>query len=37
MCEEHPDALLLAFPGGSGTASCKREAKSLGLKIYEVL
>ena len=37
MCEEHSDALLLAFPGGSGTASCKREAKNLDLRIYEVL
>lgn len=37
MCEDHPDAMLLAFPGGKGTASCIREAKKLGMKVYEVL
>lgn len=37
MCSEHPDATLVAFPGGSGTASCMRIAKKLGLKVIEVI
>ncbi len=37
MCSEHTDAVLIAFPGGKGTANCKNEAKTLGLKIFEVV
>lgn len=37
MCSDHPDATLVAFSGGRGTASCIRIAKKLGLKVFEVL
>lgn len=37
MCREHQDAKLVAFPGGRGTASCKKEAKLVNIPIYEVL
>ena len=37
MCEDHPDATLIAFPGNKGTASCIYIAKKLGLKVFEVL
>lgn len=37
MCTEHPDAVLVAFPGGRGTANCIKEAKLLKIKVIEVI
>lgn len=37
MCSENKDGLLIAFPGNNGTASCIREARNLGMEIYEVI
>jgi predicted Rossmann-fold nucleotide-binding protein len=36
MLAENPDALVIAFPGGHGTADCIKQAKELGMKIVEV-
>lgn len=37
MCEENQDATVVAFPGGRGTADCVRNAKRLGMKVFEVI
>lgn len=37
MLKAHPDAVVLAFPGGRGTAHCKQAARYLGHTVYEVL
>jgi hypothetical protein len=34
LAESRPDGVV-AFPGGSGTADCVRQAKALGLKVWE--
>lgn len=36
MLVENPDALVIAFPGGHGTADCINQAKELGMKIVEI-
>ena len=36
MCEEHPDAIVIAFPGGKGTESCVREAVKLNRIVLRV-
>lgn len=36
MLIENPNATVVAFPGGSGTADCVRAAKKLGMKVIEV-
>jgi hypothetical protein len=36
MLEENKLAVLVAFPGGAGTANCVRVAKSLGIKVIEI-
>lgn len=36
MLEEFLPDLLVAFPGGRGTADCKRHARSLGVRVLEV-
>ena len=35
MIDENLDAVLLVFPGGKGTADCRRYAEKMGLKIIE--
>jgi hypothetical protein len=37
MLESNPHATVIAFKGGRGTANCVMTAKSLGLKVYEVV
>lgn len=32
-----PAAIVIAFPGGRGTADCIRKAKGLGMSVYETL
>jgi len=36
MCQEHPDAIVIAFPGGKGTESCVREAVKLNMIVLRV-
>lgn len=36
MVQDHKDAVVLAFPGGRGTASCIAEAEAEGLIILQV-
>lgn len=36
MLSEHPDALVVAFPGGKGTADCVRKARERGMEVMEV-
>lgn len=36
MLKDHPDAIVLAFPGGRGTADCVRQAKAKGMQVIEV-
>jgi hypothetical protein len=33
MLEAHPEALVVAFPGGRGTADCVRQARGLGMPV----
>jgi hypothetical protein len=35
MLDEHKPDLVLAFPGGRGTADMVRRAKSAGIKVFE--
>lgn len=35
MVQGHPGAIVIAFPGGDGTASCKREGTMAGLLVFE--
>lgn len=36
MCQTNPDSILIAFPGGKGTASCIKEAELLNIPILVV-
>lgn len=36
MCKKHPDAVVIAFPGGRGTRNCVDTAKSMGLKVIDM-
>lgn len=36
MLDEHRDALVVAFPGGKGTADCVRKARERGMTVVEV-
>lgn len=36
MLKDHPDALVLAFPGGRGTANCVRQAKEMNMMVLKV-
>jgi hypothetical protein len=36
MLIEHPDAVVIAFPGGAGTANCVRTAVSQNMIVLEV-
>ena len=36
MLDDHPDAVVVAFPGGSGTAACVREAKKRKMHVVEI-
>jgi len=36
MVDDHPEALLIAFPGGRGTAHCTDAARKAGLVVLEV-
>jgi predicted Rossmann-fold nucleotide-binding protein len=36
MLEEHPDAIVVAFPGGKGTENCVKQAKELGRVVLRV-
>ncbi len=37
MVEQHPGAIVLAFPGGRGTANCKTTALKAGHVVLEVM
>ena len=37
MCEKNQESILVAFPGGRGTSSCKMEAARLGIPVLEVV
>lgn len=37
MIEEHPEAIILAFPGGKGTANCVETALNMGRVVLKVL
>lgn len=37
MLEENPDAILIAFPGGTGTANCIAEARKRGILVLQVI
>lgn len=36
MLEAHPDAVVVAFPGGRGTANCVSEARRRGMRLLLV-
>lgn len=36
MLAESPDATVVAFPGGKGTANCVKQARELGMKVVIV-
>ena len=36
MLGSHPDAVVVAFPGGRGTADCVRQARRAGMSVVEV-
>ena len=36
MLKENPDAVILAFPGGRGTADCVKKAKALKMRVIEI-
>jgi hypothetical protein len=36
MLDAHPNAIVLAFPGGRGTADCVRQARALKMEVIEV-
>jgi predicted Rossmann-fold nucleotide-binding protein len=36
MCDEHSDAIVVAFPGGSGTKNMVDTARILGMEVIEV-
>ncbi len=36
MLRSHPDAILVAFPGGRGTANCVRQAKEMSRLVFKV-
>lgn len=36
MLRRYPDALVVAFPGGAGTADCTRQAVVLGMTVLKV-
>jgi hypothetical protein len=37
MCEKNQESILIAFPGGRGTSSCKMEAARLRIPVLEVV
>lgn len=37
MLLAHPEAIVLAFPGGRGTANCVQQARELGMTVIEVV
>lgn len=36
MLLSHPNAIVLAFPGGRGTANCVQQARELGMTVVEI-
>lgn len=36
MLEENKDCIVIAFPGGKGTADCVRQARQLGMVVLKV-
>lgn len=36
MLLAHPHALVVAFPGGEGTADCVRQARKFGMRVFEI-
>ena len=37
MLEQHPDAVIVAFPGGKGTAHCVKEALKRDMLVLSIL